>query len=143
MYLILALIFIVIVAALCWFDDSLPKQYRRRVCMGRRWKQAFPAAKKQDMRRFLTDFTLAFAFDEKDKLQFAPTDKILDIYRALYPKKWMPDSLEIETLAEDMAVKYQVKLEGIWYDDLTLGELYLATQPGKSAVALGHCQLSK
>lgn len=128
MEFMLVVIFVIIMIVLVCGNDPLPKQYRRRVCTGRRWKQAFPDATKQDIRRFLSDFTLAFAFDERDRLQFAPTDKILDIYRALYPHKWMPDSLEIETLAEDIDAKYQIKLMDIWHDDLTLGELYRATR---------------
>ncbi|MFO6422965.1 hypothetical protein [Motilimonas sp. KMU-193] len=128
MEFMLVVIFVIIMIVLVCGNDPLPKQYRRRVCTGRRWQRAFPDATKQDIRRFLSDFTLAFAFDERDRLQFAPTDKILDIYRALYPHQWMADSLEIETLAEDIDAKYQIKLMDIWHDDLTLGEVYRATR---------------
>ena len=32
--------------------------------------------------------------------------------------------MEFETLADELEDKYQVKLSDLWYDDLTLGELY-------------------
>lgn len=58
------------------------------------------------------------------KLKFTPDDKILEIYKAVYPSKWMPDALEFETLAKDLRQKYSVELEKIWRDDLTLADLF-------------------
>ena len=69
-------------------------------------------------------FVSAFAFADKDKLKFRPDDKILDVYRNLYPSLWMPDALEFETLTYDLKKQYALDLETIWSDDLTLGELF-------------------
>ena len=66
----------------------------------------------------------AFAFSDNEKLKLRPDDKILEIYKALYPSKWTPDALEFETLAKDLQQRYSVELEKIWRDDLTLGDLF-------------------
>jgi len=71
-------------------------------------------------------FMHAFAFKEKDKLKFGPKDKISDIYRALYPKQWMPDALEFETLAKSVRREYDLDFSTIWNENLTLGELFAA-----------------
>lgn len=69
-------------------------------------------------------FVKAFAFSDNEKLKLNPDDKILEIYKALYPSKWMADALEFETLERDLRQKYSVELEKVWRDDLTLGDLF-------------------
>ncbi len=54
---------------------------------------------KEDILKFLLLFTDSFAFFSKQKLKFEPGDKILEIFKVLYPSKWMADALEIEILA--------------------------------------------
>ncbi|WP_440056539.1 hypothetical protein ACSLBF_20755 (plasmid) [Pseudoalteromonas sp. T1lg65] len=120
-YIIGIIVFLVIVY---WSSETLPKKYRSRKCMGRSWKTEFPNSSKEDIRKFLLLFTDSFAFSENDKLKFEPNDKLLDIYRELYPSKWMADALEFETLADEVSKKYGVKLNDVWHDNLTLGELY-------------------
>lgn len=113
--------------ALLWgalFPMQLPKPFRERSCQGKHWKDAFPNSSNDEIREFLIAFTEAFAFSEKEKLKFRPDDTVLQIYRALYPKSWMPDSLEIETLAKDVQAKYGVKFASIWHEGLSLGDLF-------------------
>ena len=107
-------------------EDTLPKIYRLRNCMGKRWKAEFPEHSTSNIRSFLIFFVDAFAFDKKDKLQFEPSDKLLTIYRELYPKKWQADALEFEILAEDLHKHHGIDFNSLWHDDLTLGELYQA-----------------
>ena len=114
----------VLLIAFFWLGDTLPKKYRNRNCMGKNWKSTFPNSSKEDIREFLFMFTDAFAFSQSDKLKFEPDDKILDIYRELYPSKWMADALEVETLVEDCEKKYSINFNDLWHDNLTLGELY-------------------
>ena len=111
-----------LVSAKYW--TSLPRPYRFRNCEGRGWRRTFPTASKDEIRSFLLMFVSAFAFADKDKLKFRPDDKILDVYRSLYPSRWLPDALEFETLAYDLKKQYALDLETIWSDDLTLGELF-------------------
>jgi len=106
----------------------LPRQLRVRSCQGRGWRQAFPTAPKREIRVFLTVFVEAFAFDESEKLKIGPEDGILHIYRLLYPHRWMPDALEVETLAKEMERRYGISLGEIWREDLTLGELFAHTR---------------
>ena len=102
----------------------LPKAFRQRSCQGAAWMGAFPGAKKDEIRRFLSLFVSAFAFNDDQKLRLTPDDKILEIYRALYPSRWLADALEVETLAEELERQYGLSLQTIWHEHLTLGQLF-------------------
>ena len=106
------------------YGRRLPRPYRFRTCEGRGWRLAFPSASKNEIRSFLLLLVSAFAFADKDKLKFRPEDKISDIYRALYPGRWMPDALEMETLERDLRKRYAPELSSIWRDELTLGDIF-------------------
>ena len=71
------------------------QEYWRRSCMGRAWKRTFPQASKDEVRQFLYMFVDAFALPQRRALQFSPTDRVLAIYRGLYPLKGWPDALEL------------------------------------------------
>jgi hypothetical protein len=118
--------FLLLLAWGMWGWGGLPKPFRGRACQGKDWRKAFPNASKEEIREFLQIFVDAFAFKEKERLKFRPGDMILDVYRALYPHKWMADSLEVETFAEDLLRRYGVELHAVWKEDLTLGELFFA-----------------
>jgi propanediol dehydratase small subunit len=107
-----------------WDGGKLPMPFRGRTCQGRGWKKAFPDAQTKDIRDFLLFFVDAFAFSEKEKLKLNPDDRILEIYKTMYPSKWMADALEFETLVENLRQSYSVDLATIWNDNLTLGELF-------------------
>jgi propanediol dehydratase small subunit len=109
----------------------LPGPYGDRVCQGREWRREFPNAPKADIREFLTLFVDAFAFSGKDKLKFDPSDKILSVYRTLYPSRWMPDALELETLATEVEKRYGFSFSSVWSEDLTLGDLFKRTQESR------------
>lgn len=93
--------------------------------------QAFPNAPKAEIREFLALFVDAFAFPNEEKLKFSPDDKILSIYRALYPSRWMPDALEVETLAKYIEAKYGLPFASVWSENLTLGELFAIIRTGQ------------
>ncbi len=76
-------------------------------------------------------FVGAFAFPDKEKLKFGPDDKILSIYRALYPSRWMPDALEVETLAKGIESRYGLSFLRVWNENLTLGELFANVREGQ------------
>ncbi|MCZ8076340.1 MAG: hypothetical protein O9341_19645 [Paucibacter sp.] len=103
---------------------KLPMPYRERGCQGAGWRQAFPTASKEEIRSFLSLFVDAFAFKAADRLKFNPEERVLDVYRALYPSKWAPDSLEVETLAKALRKTYNIDLGAIWSNATTLGELF-------------------
>ncbi len=118
---------LVVVASLLWFARNgvrLPLPFRTRSCQGTGWRRAFPNAPKDDIRSFLSVFVEAFAFHARERLKFNPNDNILAIYRARYPHKWLPDALELETLAMAVERKYRVSFTEVWSEHLSLGELF-------------------
>jgi len=118
---------LVFVAAVFWFGLNgvpLPKPFRSRSCQGAGWRRAFLSTSKEDIRSFLSVFVAAFAFHEKQRLKFNPSDTILGIYRAMYPHKWQPDGLELEALEASIEKNYGVRLSEEWSESLTLGELF-------------------
>ena len=115
-----------------WNSDSLPRQYRIRTCAGKKWKTSFPSASKKEIREFLLFFVNAFAFNDSNKLKFEPDDRLIDIYKNLYPHKWQADALEFETLAGDLNDIYGIHFDEIWHDRLTLGELFKAIKMPKN-----------
>jgi hypothetical protein len=118
------ILFVVLIIIDAYYGYDLPKKYRFRKCMGRQWKATYPGVNKNEFRKFLNLFTNAFEFSNKNGLKFGPEDVILDIYKELYPSKWMADSFELETLADDLEGQYHVDLDKLWHDKLTLGELF-------------------
>jgi hypothetical protein len=118
------------------FERRRLRGFWDRVCTGTQWRRRFPQASKAEIRQFLDVFVGAFGFRQSRRLCFAPDDRVLNVYRALYPPKWsISDSMEMETLAGDLERTYGVDMFALWRDDITLGELFALTRP-KSA---GSC----
>ena len=132
---VIAIVAITILGTVLWsvrYGECLPAQFRGRTCQGRRWRQEFPDASKHEMRDFLLLFVSAFAFREMERLKFGPYDTVMAVYRALYPSRWLPDSLEVETLAGDLRKKYGVELDAVWNEqDISLGALFAYVQENK------------
>jgi propanediol dehydratase small subunit len=124
--IVLGVIAIALVVAIVRYPRTI-KEYWQRSCMGRAWKQTFPQASAEEIRQFLYTFVDAFAFPRRRALQFAPTDRVLSIYSALYPLKGSPDATELETLALQLEGRYALDLRKIWREDLTLGEIFSRT----------------
>jgi hypothetical protein len=100
-----------------------------RPCAGRDWRRAFPDAPKADVRAFLKLFVDSFALRPHHYLAFRPNDQIIDVYRALNPPSSVAgDAMELETFAQELERQYRVRLESIWRDDLTLGEIFSRTR---------------
>ena len=103
--------------------------YRARGCQGRIWKERFPQAKKEEIREFLDAFCDGFAISSKLKLRFCPDDKMMDVYRKLYPVEGMADALEFETFFMLLEEKYErvipEKIESHW----SLGQLFASLTP--------------
>jgi propanediol dehydratase small subunit len=95
-----------------------------RSCTGGAWKRTFPERSKDEIRQFLHLFGDAFAFPKKRALQFAPADRVVAVYRSLYPVEGWPDALELETLALRLERHCAIDLRTLWRDNLTLGELF-------------------
>jgi hypothetical protein len=129
----LAIVLAAVICTLAWgvlIAGRLPGPYRTRACQGRAWRRRFPAASKQQIREFLSAFVEAFAFSAGQRLRFSPNDRIIDIYRAMYPSRWMPDGLELEMLAVRMQAHYGLALAELWSEQLTLGDLFAHSSRG-------------
>ena len=114
------------------FGTSLPKRYQSRKCEGAQWRRAFPQAPKDDIRDFLLLFTSAFAFRDSEKLKFSPNDRVWEIYRDLYPNRWVADALELETFTDYLDAKHGIMLGEIWSEKLTLGEVFVCVQRARN-----------
>jgi propanediol dehydratase small subunit len=129
-------LFIVLaVVALCVIGQIVESRRMRlfwnRKCAGGQWKKRFPAAPKSEIRDFLRMFVEAFGFRDSRKLCFTPDDRVMDVYRILYPPKWSAvDFMELETFVESFQRAYGIDLIPPWRDDVTLGELYAEAGSG-------------
>jgi hypothetical protein len=104
---------------------ALLRPIMKRPCAGIRWRRRFPDASPNSIRSFLALFADAFVFPTKYKNRLRPNDRVMDIYRLLYPPGWLTvDAMEIETLASELERKYGFTLEDEWHDKMTLGELF-------------------
>jgi len=134
-------IIVVIVATVMIF--SLPAEreskrrlqhYWNRICTGKEWRRKYPNATKDEIRRFLATFVDGFAFKSSQRLKFGPNDKVMDIYRALYPSTGWPDALEVETFARNLKREYSFDLAKVEDPDVTLGQLFMMIRnPNQSA----------
>jgi len=97
--------------------------------MGIRWRRRFPDSPKAEIREFLRIFIAAFAFNRTRLGRFSPDDRVMDVYRALYPREdGRTDSMEFETLVMELQRQYQIDFFALWREDITLGELYSYTR---------------
>ena len=103
------------------------KPYWKRACTGIRWRRRFPNSPKAEIREFLNLFVDAFAFRRRRRCCFTPEDRVMDVYRAIYPPGSMFDSLELETFCMMLSKRYGIDFATSWRDDFTLGEIYEQT----------------
>ena len=78
------------------------RRFLDRACAGFRWRRRYPQASKSEIREFLDLFVQAFGFRRRRRLYFVPNDRVMDIYRTLYPVRGMPDGMELEILVRDL-----------------------------------------
>lgn len=125
--LILVLVLVPVIAVGLYFIG--PRSHARlgpfwaRRCEGRAWRRTFPSATNDDIRGFLCLFADSFGLPRRRMLRFAPTDRVLEIYRAISPPGW-PDAMELETLDRELGNAYGLRLRDVWKESLTLGELF-------------------
>lgn len=111
----------------------LLQRFWSRPCTGREWKKRFPDASKESIREFLEEFVDAFAFGSKNRLKFSPDDKIMDVYKSLYPSSWCADALEHLFLCEGLERRYGLDYTAIVTDEnATLGQLFSMTRKAKN-----------
>ena len=105
------------------------RAFWKRSCTGRAWRKRFPNASKREIREFLDLFVDAFGFATGRRLCFAPDDRVMDVYHALYPKPGVPDAMELEELVLGFQHRYGLQITGLWREDITLAELFIHSRP--------------
>lgn len=100
------------------------RRYWKRGCSGLVWRRNFPSAETNEIRKFLNVFVGAFGFAPKRMLCFRPDDKVMDVYRALYPHPGEPDGMELEGFVEGVEKEYEFNLQPVWQEDITLGDIF-------------------
>jgi hypothetical protein len=91
-----------------------------------------------EIREFLGLFAGAFGFRRSRLMCFTPDDRVMDVYRTIYPPKWtLADSMELESFAKDVGRHYGVDLFHLWRDEITLGEVFALTQRTSAEPASG------
>ena len=107
----------------------------------------FPDASTADIRSFLTLFADCFGIRRKHRLAFRPDDRIMDIYRALYPPQCsIADAMDMDDLAAEMEGTYGLHLDEVWHENMSLGELFdnarSARRPALSVSFIDHLLLA-
>ena len=122
---------VIVVIAIIPFECERRKRlssYWKRSCTGAEWRNCFPGEPKDAIREFLQAFVDGFAFSNKKRLKFSPNDKVMDVYRALYPSTGWADALELETFAINLEEKYGLDLTWVEDHEITLGRLFEMTR---------------
>ena len=119
-----------------FFENRRMRVFWTRACAGGQWRGRFPKASKMEIREFLRLFGRAFGFRSSRLLCFRPDDRVMDVYRTVYPPQWtLADSMELECFAKDVERHCGVDLFRLWRDDITLGELFALTKKSSAEPA--------
>ena len=128
--LFLIVLIVLVVGSILWdcqrsrrlFCVPLPRLYRDRQSQLAAWKRACSDDVMDKVDHLLRILCESFSFNLDDRYQFAPTDRIMDVYRSCYPR-WMfwriADAMEIESLTMDLQRRFQL-------NDAELSEMTLA-----------------
>ena len=122
-YLSIATFFLLFVIAYLWL--RLPPVLHR-LKQGRAWRNAFPKVSERDITAFLTLLGDALQIPPRRRLGLRPADTLYQVYRRLYPKRVLPDTEQLEQLADALYAAYGLDLADFWSARLSLGELFAA-----------------
>ena len=101
-------------------------RYYSRPSAASAWHRCFPGAREDEIGEFLHLFVDAFGLEAGKAFSFLPDDKLLAIYRTIYPERWMADGLEMEMLAKQCARCYGIDIGKSIGEDSTLGDVFRA-----------------
>jgi len=104
------------------------KKYWLRSCTGREWRRHFPDSPKEDIRSFLKVFIDCFGFSVSKRLKFSPNDKVMDVYKTLYPTSRGDDLMELESFLLRLAESYGEDVADAFTPDSTLGDIFMMTR---------------
>ena len=99
----------------------------RSLTVGRAWRFAFPKVREEDIHYFLTLLGNALEMGALRRLRVHPGDTLYALYREQHPKRVVPDTNELEVLADELYHYYGIDLAEYWSERLSLGELFAAS----------------
>jgi hypothetical protein len=70
----------------------------------------------------------AFGFRQSRRCCFSPDDRLMDIYRAVFPPGSYMDNMELESFAMRLEKRYGIDLFADDCHDITLGDIYEQTR---------------
>ncbi len=100
----------------------------RRGDQTRRWLERFPATDAADSEAYHHLLADAFDFSVEQVNCLQPDDRLMEVYRAKYPRGSLGDCLELERLGMALTERHGVDLLSIWQNDITLGEVFEQTR---------------
>lgn len=103
----------------------IPAVYRDRGSLSEQWEQRCGHVGCVTFDAVLTLFCEAFSFNHDDRYKFGPDDRIMDVYRSLYPrwKLWrVADEMEIETFLLELDRQFGIEADR-WWNDMSLGDV--------------------
>ena len=86
--------------------------------------ETFSGCRKRRNQSVLRIFIDAFDLDQKKKLAFSPDDRVIDIYRTMYPKNSLMDDMECERLVIDCEEHYGIDITKHCPENATLGDIF-------------------
>ncbi|WP_146528301.1 hypothetical protein [Novipirellula artificiosorum] len=93
------------------FCKPLPRPYRDRHSQLAAWERTCSDEVMDKTDALLQTLCEAFSFNPDDRYRFSPNDRIMDVYRACYPR-WrfwkISDCMEIESLMMDIQRRFQL-----------------------------------
>ena len=94
----------------------------------REWEETYPDVPKAILRRYFDCLVNGMGLRTCDRMSFAPSVLVLDVYRAIYGGRTpFCDSMECETFIGNLSTEFNrssEELVAIWDKDLTLGKLF-------------------
>lgn len=132
-YLILIGVVALVLAGIIWdslrsgraFCAPLPPPYRSRGSQEDAWRQRWDAEAMEKADALLKMLCDSFSFNPDHRYNFAPDDRLQDIYRSRYPrwKFWqLGDSMEIESLGMSLEEQFGIDISE-QYPSVTLGDI--------------------
>ena len=79
----------------------VPRPYRDRTSQHSAWDDRYQHVPPAEVEHVILSICDAFLFHPDNRDKFAPDDRLLDVYRACYPRRWywlQGDCMEIENI---------------------------------------------
>jgi hypothetical protein len=96
---------------------ELPEPFASRLPDIQRWQDSFG----DDFGvadRVLYIFCDAFMFDEEERYKFEPDDTVMAVYRAVYPSRWTPDSLEHPIMIDALEKEFDFRFNPTEFENI-------------------------